>query len=408
MYFFMLDEQQWHTRPKRMFERVGLCVKTTLGVLLFVVVPASVGLAKDHPTRRGPAARHSQFLCTSDGLQLFRISGSGTLKPVAYSFADDLPLPQTDGIGELLPDPQGRSLYVSWTMTYNQGSAIAAEVDRMWVSRRGKLFSVSHQAFPLDSSGGGPRSLALAEQGKLLLVVFNSGQTSKPFKTFLRAYRVQPRGPLRPASKPVALRNNFQSITVDPTDHYVYIIYTHDSRIHQYSILPNAALSPLGVASAPTAKQPATIIFHPSRRFAYVTSRGENSVALYREGRDGKLSLSANYYPDKNKIAPTLAPTLAITPDGRFLYICSPKGKTFQYRIWTNGVLQPLTPKAIPFGGYKMIVDPTGKFSYSLSNTTGINVIYQYCIRGDGTLLPLVPRFVSKIGTPGSMTIVQN
>jgi hypothetical protein len=280
----------------------------------------------------------------------------------------------------------------------------------MRVSQRGRLFSVSHQAFPPDSSVG-PRSLALAGQGKLLLVVFGIAHIGKTFiskKTFLRAYRVQPHGSLRPASQPMALANSFQSITADPTGHFVYILYAHDSRIHPYSALPNGVLRPLVVASAPTAKPPADIVFHPSRRFAYVTSEGENSVALYRERRDGSLRLSAKYHFDKNQTAPDDVPTLAITPDGRFMYVCISGRKTFQCRILTNGALQPLTPKAIPFGGYKMIVDLTGRFAYSLSNTTGTNVIYQYRIQGDGTLSPLVPRFVSKIGTPGSMTIVQN
>jgi|GEM_PF-3099797 len=401
----MLNEHQLPIRPERMPGRSALRVGTALGMLLSVVASASVGLAKGQPTRRVPAARHSQFLCTSDGLQLFRISENGTLKPVAYSAADDLPLPQTDDISQILPDSQGRSLYVSWAMTYNQGAAIAAEVDRMRVSRRGKLVSVSHQAFPLDSSGAGLRPLALAGQGRLLLVVFKSGQIGK---IFLHAYRVQPYGPLRSASKPVILRNDFQSITVDPTGNNVYIIYTHDSRIYHYSVLPNAVLSPFDVVSAPTVKQPTTITFHPSRRFAYVTSQGENSVALYREGSNGKLSFSADYHLDDTKINHTFAPTAVITPNGRFLYVSSPRGYTFQYRILSDGRVQPLMPKAIHCGGYKMVVDLTGRFAYSLSNTTGTNIIYQYRIQSDGTLRPLVPRFISKIGTQGSVTIVQN
>jgi len=399
MCFFMLSERQPLITLRGRFNRIRLYAGMVLG-LLFIVVPASVGLAKAGATKRSLAARHSQYLCTAEGLLLFKISGRGILDFIPVTFADNLPLPQTDYINEMLPDPHSHSLYVSWIMTYNQGSAIVSEIDRMLVSRQSKLFSVFHQAFSPDRAGNTLRSVALGRRGRLLLVVFDSGLVSK---TLLRVYRIQPRSPLRPVSKTLMLHSNFQSITTDPAGRFVYVTYTHDSHIYQYSVAPNAVLSPLAIPSIHTAGQPTAITFLSSGHFAYVANQG-GSVTLYRVGHSGQLGSSANYSFGRNKATPNLA----VTPNGRFLYICLPTGNTFQYRVLANGTLQPLTPKAIRFGGYKMIVDLTGRYAYSLSNTNGSNVIYQYRIQSDGTLLPLVPRFVSKIGTPRSMAIVQN
>lgn len=364
--------------------------------LLFIAVISLAGLAKADPAKRGPAAVHSQYLCVSNNLQLFRISRRGTLESIPVSFADSLPLPQTDNVDELLPDPHSHSLYVSWIMTYNQGSAIVSDIDRMRVSQQGKLFSVFHQELALNSAVNRPRAFALGEHGRLLLVVFASGTLSK---AFLRAYHIQPHGPLHPFPKPVILYNNFQSITTDPAGRFAYVTSANDSHIYQYAISLNAGLSPLAVPAVSTAAQPMSITFHPSGHFAYVTSQGGN-VTLYRVENNGQLSLSASYFFGKNK--PAL--NLAIAPNGRFLYACLPRGNTFQYHIRANGTLQPLAPKAIPFGGYKIIVDLTSRFAYSLST----RVIYQYRIQSDGTLQPLIPGFVSRIGTPVTMAIIQN
>ena len=266
------------------------------------MVFAPVALAKDHSIHSGRSTRHFQYLCTSQGLQMFRISKNGTLTHTANDCnIDSATLAQTPNAIGLASDPNHHFLCVFGVLTYNQGSADMAVINRMIVSQHGKLNLVSHQEFPMIGSGGEPLSIAFGERGKFSLIVFSSGQSGN--KTYLLVCHVQENGTLHPVSKPIVLRNNFQSMVTDPYGHYVYVTYMQDSHIYQYSVLPNAALNPLDVPSVHTAKQPVSIAVHPLQHFAYVTSQGGDSVTVYHEDREGKLTLLANYYIGKNKVS---------------------------------------------------------------------------------------------------------
>ena len=84
---------------------------------------------------------------------------------------------------------------------------------------------------------------------------------------------------------------------------------------------------------------------------------------------------------------------VAVSPDGRYAYVTNQDGdKLLQYKISSNGVLQPLYPPTVETGHNPvgLILDKTGHYAY-VSTDDGID---QYRINTDGKIEPLVPNSV--------------
>jgi 6-phosphogluconolactonase len=86
--------------------------------------------------------------------------------------------------------------------------------------------------------------------------------------------------------------------------------------------------------------------FTPDGRFAYVTNTGSGNVSSYQVSKEGELSLLASVAADAG--SPFAEPTdVAITPDGKFLYIISSMGAEKQFIL-------PIPPNAGEVRGFSI------------------------------------------------------
>lgn len=86
--------------------------------------------------------------------------------------------------------------------------------------------------------------------------------------------------------------------------------------------------------------------FTPDGRFAYVTNTGSGTVSSYQVSKEGELSLLASVAADAG--SPFAEPTdVAITPDGKFLYIISSMGAEKQFIL-------PIPPNAGEIRGFSI------------------------------------------------------
>jgi hypothetical protein len=129
-----------------------------------------------------------------------------------------------------------------------------------------------------------------------------------------------------------------------------------------------------------------------------------NGIQGYEIGLNGALSTPIALTPFAVNAGLTTQP-VAITTDasGKFLYVVGflyakvngatePNMVILQFRIGALGSLQPLTPPSLTFGSSAVASTavaayPNGSFLYAVN---GAN-IFQFAIRADGTLVPLVP-----------------
>jgi DNA-binding beta-propeller fold protein YncE len=139
---------------------------------------------------------------------------------------------------------------------------------------------------------------------------------------------------------------------------------------------------------------PVPFVAPPSRQpFIYAAGPDTDGISHYLVGDDGSLSFSTAYSPLGSPRVAKGTDSLVTTPDGRFLYVGSAgdDNTVSQFRIGENGVLFPLSPPAVPaqkFPGL-LLIDPHGRFLYSLSNWG--NTLYTIGKDGRLTVTALMP-----------------
>jgi len=180
--------------------------------------------------------------------------------------------------------------------------------------------------------------------------------------------------------------------TVDPSGKYLYALGSAtlgDNLISAFTIdATSGALTAIAGSPYATGSGPQSITVDPSDDFLYVTNDNSNSISAYAiDSSTGGLS-SVNGSPFASGQGPA---SLAIDPSGRFAYVGnendSPGGDVSGYTIdATTGALIPMagSPFLSGSGGFGVIVAPSGKFGYvgsgggaqitafSINSTTGI------------------------------------
>jgi len=194
----------------------------------------------------------------------------------------------------------------------------------------------------------------------------------------------------------VATGNSPQSVTVDPTHHFVYITNLTDNTISQYVIQSDGTLAPNTPATVATGLGPWAVTFGPSGNWAYVVNSIGNTISQFSVSSSGALVATA--------IAPVVAGTepwnLTFSPDGKYAYV-SDHGTgaptagmaVSQYSVGvSDGALAPLaTPFIFTESTYPggIAVDANSAYTY-VANITG-DTVSQYAIGADGTLSKLSP-----------------
>jgi len=159
--------------------------------------------------------------------------------------------------------------------------------------------------------------------------------------------------------------------TVDPAGHFLYVpMGATGTELYQ---ITGDALTDLGTIPPLTGGGSVYIAINPADTFAYV-SDGVKGVVVYSiNATTGELTPLAGS-PFTAAVGPS---TLAMTPNGRFLYVAT-AAAVVGFAINPDGSLTalagPITFSQPPLG---MSIDPTGSYLYVLSlNTAAVSILH--------------------------------
>ena len=142
--------------------------------------------------------------------------------------------------------------------------------------------------------------------------------------------------------------------------------------------------------TSPLSQTPSRLLCPIGGPFLYVVSRNDSSLTQLRRGEDGTLHMAHFFRFDNADGKPSYAPPLAITPNGRFLYVRDATDTaTQQYAIGSDGALRPLSPPTVAFAPDDISVDLTSRFVYL--NGRGITNQELIHLRGKGANIRFAP-----------------
>ena len=230
--------------------------------------------------------------------------------------------------------PDGRSLYVA-----NSGDP--ETISQYDVLADGSLAPKSPPSVP--HTGTGSRHLAVSPDGAHLYIAHSgSGGMSQ--------FDIDSAGRLSPQTPPtVAGPTLTVGFALTPDGRSLYLPHGAGHVVYQYDIGPDGALTPKTPPTVP-ANDDLLIVVSADGRSAYGTGAG-TFVDQWDVGSGGVLVPKAPAFA----IAPArMNGWMAVTPDGRSLYITGGSGddptRTYQFDIGASGLLAQKSPSSIVTG----------------------------------------------------------
>ncbi|SEH01789.1 6-phosphogluconolactonase, cycloisomerase 2 family [Nonomuraea solani] len=178
-----------------------------------------------------------------------------------------------------------------------------------------------------------------------------------------------------------------------------YVVTGLDNSVHQYRVGSDGRLAPLAPPVG-TGAFPFGIVVAPSGRTLYVANAADGTVSAFTIGRGGLLR-------DLGAAVPTGQDSprgLAMTPDGRFLYVShgrpaiteedtEPPGFVVVFSVHSDGTLHRTgEPVPVERGGLGMSVTPDGRFLYvacEVLTSVSERQLFGFAIGRDGGLTPV-------------------
>lgn len=179
-----------------------------------------------------------------------------------------------------------------------------------------------------------------------------------------------------------------QDITLEPSNHYAYILNTDINSISMYSIDQSSGnLLPLSTKTISTVNNPIKMIFNSSEQYAYVL--GNNSIAAYNVELTGGLSKIDGGNIVDNRVRFT---DIALYSLGDSSYVYASTGsKILVYKInEASGKLEfkynfPITSTSNKYNSTKIVFN--GQYAYVTSYTSNSVFIYEVQQKGSLKLL---------------------
>ena len=256
------------------------------------------------------------------------------------------------------------------------------------------------------AAGTDPRMAAISRDGRSLYVPDGSGSPG----TILQ-YTINPDATLTPKS-PASVTTpggGTDALAVSPDGMSLYGADATSGDVAQFDVAPDGRLSPETPASVPTGSGsvPRRVVVSPDGASAYVSDCSGGRVLEYDVGAGGRL-------------APKPTPSIAtggcpyeegLTPDGRSLYVgdqSSPWG-VFQFDVGPGGALAAKTPARVPDddSSGELAVSPDGRSVY-VSNTAAPGSIAQFTVGAGGALVPKSPATVTTPNDPFGLTVTSD
>jgi 6-phosphogluconolactonase (cycloisomerase 2 family) len=169
-----------------------------------------------------------------------------------------------------------------------------------------------------------------------------------------------------------------------PDLRFAYLACIYAGQIAAYRVAEDGALTSIGQVGFPDAFG---IAIAPNGHTLYVSSAEDSTLAAFRVGADGQLTPLNSV----DSGGSTVTRGLAVTPDGRFVYVGhgAPLGAGDNvltgFALGADGSLQGQVAEA-PNGasGVDMVITPDGRFLYVAAG--GSNRVFGYEISADGSL----------------------
>ena len=151
------------------------------------------------------------------------------------------------------------------------------------------------------------------------------------------------------------------AIAVHPDGATAYVTELRRGVVLQYDIAAGGGLAPKDPPAVSAGAFPTGIGVRPDGRTAYALVRG--GIAIFDVGAGGALLRRPELVPVRGRLM-----DLALTPDGRHLYVTSLEGTVLQFDVGADGRPAPKSPPAVDFGrGAKTVgiaVVPDGSAVY--------------------------------------------
>jgi DNA-binding beta-propeller fold protein YncE len=188
-----------------------------------------------------------------------------------------------------------------------------------------------------------------------------------------------------------------QGVAVSPNGQFLYVASVNDT-VSPFAVAADGSLTPITCSGSDcsTGPNPTALAVSPNGRFVYVTNANNpgsspGSVSPFTIGSDGSLSPVA--CPGSN-CSTGLGPRgVAVTPDGRFLYVANVFSDTVSpFAIGSDGSLTPIacSGSRCATGSFPtaVSVSPNGRFLYVVNGGLS-GTVSPFAIGSDGSLTPI-------------------
>lgn len=290
------------------------------------------------------------------------------------------------------PGPDGSTIYLGGQHSSNkegeqdQEKAFIGVYHLLASGQMWKLGSFAHGA-----EDGNPYAIAFGRKGRFLYTLIAHKMTNKQYSSVLSTYQCERGRPVPRLSHTKQVIGsasvNHADMITDPAGRFVYITQPQNRTINQYRVSADGSLKPLIPPAVSLSRLPSKLIFPSGTSFLYVVSAKDNSLTQLKMSANGTLH-TAHFF-QFGSVKRQIDPVLAITPNGRFLYVGNDLlPVTQQYAIGTSGAIHPLSPPTAAFSPDYMTVDLTSRYAYlARSGVTNQELVYPYRISPDGSLV---------------------
>ena len=352
--------------------------------LLNVVGP---GHAQAKPASRPGTPSGPQY-AISNGGAVWQVRQDGKL--VRPDLGEDENFyPYAYGPTLLRVSPDGAMVFAGGEQALTRDSARKVYIEAYRLSPQGRFRLAD--TFAHEPSGDMPYDLAFGGGRFVYVLTLRGAAAKRPFST-LSSYRVGKGGRVTRLPIPeqrVGVGPDQLSMICDPSGRFVYITRPQGRTVYAYRVTASGLLKVLPSSSVSLSQTPLRLLCPPNGPFLYVVSRNDNSLTQLRRDKDGALHVAHFFRFDSADSKHPYVPPLAITPNGRFLYVRDATDTAIQqYAIEADGALRPLSPPTVAFAPDDISVDLTSRFVYL--NGRGITnqvLIHPYRISPSGALV---------------------
>jgi DNA-binding beta-propeller fold protein YncE len=248
---------------------------------------------------------------------------------------------------------------------------------------------------PTAAAGNAPYGIVVSPNKKYVYV--SNGRSNG--HGGISQYTIGAGGMLKPDPKPtVAAGKDPEGIVESPNGDYVYVTNSAAAgSVSQYTVGVGGMLKPDPKPTVPAGKNPGALAISPNGKYVYVPSNGPSnpstsSVSQYTVGAGGMLKPD----PTPSVAAGKSPQTIAISPNGEYVYVGNYYSGISQYTVGAGGMLQPDATPQLAFSATTapagMVVSPTGSYVYVAEpeNPTqggdGPGEVLQYTVGAGGML----------------------